>query len=241
MGRDLERVGLLVSDPIVLERDGDQGLSPSMVVSRLRSGDLVVREEVNNVVYFVFLPQQLVSNLIDYAEQLQQLPSAVNKLHLIKKLFNMKMVEGGVSTSGSVLNVESRGKGSNKKKGNGNRNRGRSKLRNGRTQSQNFRNSTYLSDVECWNFGNKGHYRVDCKLSKKGTERKTEANDVSEESDDALICSLESKVELWVLDSSASFDGTSSKELFNSYEPGNLGKVYLGIDQPCNVIGKGEM
>jgi Integrase core domain. len=43
------------------------------------------------------------------------------------------------------------------------------------------------------------------------------------------------------MDSGASFHATSSRDLFDSYVPGNLGKVYLGDDQPCNVVGKGEV
>ncbi|WVZ05968.1 hypothetical protein V8G54_019314 [Vigna mungo] len=56
---------------------------------------------------------------------------------------------------------------------------------------------------------------------------------------DALICSLENKEESWVLDSGASFHATSQKELFENYVPGNLGKVYLGNEQSCEIIGKG--
>ncbi|GAA0153727.1 hypothetical protein LIER_11897 [Lithospermum erythrorhizon] len=40
-------------------------------------------------------------------------------------------------------------------------------------------------------------------------------------------------------DSRASFHATSKKEFFESYVSGNLGKVYLGDDQPCDIVGKG--
>ena len=62
-----------------------------------------------------------------------------------------------------------------------------------------------------------------------------------EESNNALICSLESKTKLWILDSRASFYAISSIELFENYVLGNVGKVYLGDDPTCDVIGKGEM
>ena len=42
-----------------------------------------------------------------------------------------------------------------------------------------------------------------------------------------------------MLDSRASFHATSQKEFFEKYVPRNLGKVYLGDDQPCTIIGKG--
>ena len=54
-----------------------------------------------------------------------------------------------------------------------------------------------------------------------------------------MICSLERKEESWVLGSGASFHATSKKEFFERYVPGNLRKVYLGDDQPCDIVGKG--
>ena len=69
---------------------------------------------------------------------------------------------------------------------------------------------------------------------------KAEANVTStSKGDDALICSLESKEDSWVLDSRASFHATSQKELFERYVPENLGKVYFGDDQPYAIVGKG--
>ena len=42
-----------------------------------------------------------------------------------------------------------------------------------------------------------------------------------------------------MLDSGASFHATSQKEFFEKYVLGKFGKVYLGNDQPCDIIGKG--
>ena len=64
---------------------------------------------------------------------------------------------------------------------------------------------------------------------------------MSEESDDCLICSLESKIDSWVLDSGASFHATPHRELSENYVSGNLGKVYLGDDQACNITRKGDV
>ena len=44
-----------------------------------------------------------------------------------------------------------------------------------------------------------------------------------------------------MLDSKASFHATSQKEFFEKYVFGNLGKVYLGDDQPCDIVGKGSV
>ncbi|ONK72654.1 uncharacterized protein A4U43_C04F21640 [Asparagus officinalis] len=91
--------------------------------------------------------------------------------------------EEGISSSGSALNFESRGKNRNKNKGNS-------------RQRPNSRNE---------------------REPKKDKENKTEANIISGESDDALICLLESKTESWVLDSGASFHATSNRDLFENH------------------------
>uniref|UniRef100_A0A803KNZ1 Uncharacterized protein n=1 Tax=Chenopodium quinoa TaxID=63459 RepID=A0A803KNZ1_CHEQI len=75
------------------------------------------------------------------------------------------------------------------------------------------------------------HYKNQCRSTPKNQEVKAEANVTSTvERDDALICSLESKEESWVLDFGASFHATSKKEFFEKYVYGNLRKVYLGDD-----------
>ena len=141
--------------------------------------------------------------------------------------------ESGESSTSSVLHTESRGR--NSTRGNG---RGKSKDR--RSKSRNHRSSHSSKIIECWNCGKTGHYKNQCKSVRKNQEAKDEANVTSTSGrDDALICSLESKEESWVLDSGASFHATSQKEFFERYVPGNFGKVYLGDDQPCDIIGKG--
>jgi hypothetical protein len=95
-------------------------------------------------------------------------------------------------TSGSALNVESRGRSSNK--GNG---CGRSRSRTGRSKSRNprnpnnFQNQNNSKIVECWNCGKTGHYKYQCKAPKKYPKNKAEANvTFTSGVDDALICSL---------------------------------------------------
>lgn len=143
--------------------------------------------------------------------------------------------ELGESSSSSVLHTESRGR--NSTRGNG---RGKSKAR--RSKSRNHRSSQNSKSIECWNCGKTGHFKNQCRLPAKNQEAKDEANVASTSGGgDALICSLESKEESWVLDSGASFHATSQKEFFKNYVPGNLGKVYLGNEQSCKVVGKGEV
>ncbi|MCI53041.1 hypothetical protein A2U01_0074287, partial [Trifolium medium] len=92
------------------------------------------------------------------------------------------------------------------------------------------------------NCGRTGHFKNQCKSPPKNKEAKDEANVASTSGEgDALICSLESKEESWALDSEASFHANSQKKFFENYVPGNLGKIYLGNEQSCEIVGKGEV
>ncbi|KAL5774629.1 hypothetical protein ACOSP7_012186 [Xanthoceras sorbifolium] len=117
------------------------------------------------------------------------------------------------STLGSALNVENRGRNSNR----GNR-RGksayRSKSKTKRSKSRNPKNFQSSKTVECWKCGKIGHYKNQCKSRKNDDEVKAEANVASTfGTNDVLIYSLESKEESWVLDSEASFHATSWRTL----------------------------
>ena len=86
-----------------------------------------------------------------------------------------------------------------------------------------------------------GHYQNECKAAEKDSDIKTCANVVSKEPNDALICFLESKIEVWVLDTRESFHATSRGELFKNYVLCNFGKAYLGDDYVYDVINKGKV
>ena len=58
---------------------------------------------------------------------------------------------------------------------------------------------------------------------------------------DASILSLASSSESWVIDLGASFHATSYHEIFQNYMKWDFGKVYLGDDEPCNIIGKSNV
>ncbi|CAO2827530.1 unnamed protein product [Amaranthus hypochondriacus] len=149
--------------------------------------------------------------------------------------------ESGESASSSVLHTELRGRPLIRRNERGRSNyRGQSRDR--RSKSRNPNNFQNSKTIECWNCGKIGHYKNQCKGAPKGKEVKAEANVTSTgEGDDALICSLESKEESWVLDSGASFHATSNKNFFEKYVNRNLGQVYLGDDQPCDIVGQGNV
>ena len=59
--------------------------------------------------------------------------------------------------------------------------------------------------------------------------------------EDALLLSLESVDDSWVLDFGASFHATPHRDYFINYVQGDFGLVYLGDNEPCQIIGKGKV
>ena len=82
--------------------------------------------------------------------------------------------------------------------------------------------------MTCCNCGEKGHFRTKCTNPKKKQNQKFGDDNVSlnsvEDIGDALILSVNSPVEPWILDSGASFHLSLSIELFQNLKSGNFGK-----------------
>lgn len=271
-----------------------------------------IRLTLSRNVAFNIVKEKTTAGLMKALTNIYEKPSASNKVHLMKRLFNLKMAEGASIThhlnefstittqlssvsiefddeikalillsslpnswnatvtavsnslgnaklkfsdiSDLILNEDIRRKESNEvsasssnalyseTRGSGRErtsNRGRSK--NGRSKSKNHGDSQGSKNIECWSCGKTGHYKNQCKSSLNDRVSKPEVNmaSTSGEDNDALICSLENIKESWVIDSGASFHATSQKELFERYETGNFGKVFLGDDHACDIVGKG--
>jgi hypothetical protein len=58
---------------------------------------------------------------------------------------------------------------------------------------------------------------------------------------DALILSVDSIFEFWVVDSGVSFHVTPHKKHFLDYVQGDFGHVHLGDDAPCKIVGMGKV
>jgi len=87
-----------------------------------------------------------------------------------------------------------------------------------------------------------GQFKNQCRLLEKNQEAKDDANVAStSRGGDMVIYSFESKDESSVLNFEASFNATSQKEFFKNYIPGIIGKVYLGNEKPCKIVGNGEV
>jgi hypothetical protein len=130
--------------------------------------------------------------------------------------------------------MDNRGRKKDRGKGLGNRDnyrKGRSKSRQGK--------------IECWNCGKKGHLKKYCRAPKKQRdgqqEKNQEANVTGDVLQDALILSIDSLYESWVVDSGASFHATPHRKHFIDYVEGDFGQVHLGDDAPCKIFGIGKV
>ncbi|KAE8711604.1 Detected protein of confused Function [Hibiscus syriacus] len=153
-------------------------------------------------------------------------PSISNKVHLMRRLFNLRMTERASMTQ--HLN----------------------KLNTITTQlssveiefDDEVRALILLSSLpDSWNATiTAGHFKRDCRALKKNTGAQESAN-VTEETGDAMILSVNSPIESWILDSGASFHSTPCREIMENYVSGGFRKVHLADDETLKIVGKGDI
>ena len=90
--------------------------------------------------------------------------------------------------------------------------------------------------------------KKDCRAPPKKYKQKNinkdnepSANVVGDTIQDALIIAFDYKSESWVVDSGASFHATTYNEYLKNHIQGDFRKVYLGNDEPCDIIGKEDV
>jgi hypothetical protein len=143
-------------------------------------------------------------------------------------------------TLGNELVVENKGrqKDIGESSGNHENSRNQENSRKGRSKSR-------LGKIECWNCGKKGHLKKDRKSPKKQIDGYQEKNQkaivTSDVLQDALIIYLDNIIEYWVVYSGDLFHATPHRKHFQDYVQGDFGRVYLGDDEPCQIVGMGKV
>ena len=64
---------------------------------------------------------------------------------------------------------------------------------------------------------------------------------MTEEAGDAMILSINSSIESWILDSGASFHATPCREIMENYVSGDFRKVHLADGETLKIFGKGDI
>jgi len=140
---------------------------------------------------------------------------------------------GSAETLGSALSVDQSGRSGNKEK-----------KKNGRLKFKLEKHTFKPRDARCWRCGEMEYIQKDYKQMKDGEgkgKKKDSAYITESDVSDVLILSLAESSESWVIDSDASFNATSRQDIFPNNMKSGLGKVYLGDDEPCDIVGKSNV
>ncbi|KAE8705427.1 Endomembrane protein 70 protein family isoform 1 [Hibiscus syriacus] len=188
--------------------------------------------------------EKTTAGLMAALSSMYEKPSASNKVHLMRRIFNLRMAEGAsmaqylnelntITTQLSSVEIEF---------------------------DDEVRALILLSSLpDSWNAtitavssssGNNklkfddvrdlGHFKRDCRAPKKNTGVQESAN-VTEETGDAMILSVNSPIESWILDLGVSFHSTPCREIMENYVSGDFGRVHLVDDETLKIVGKGDI
>ena len=147
---------------------------------------------------------------------------------------------GTSSGESQALVSENRGRGKSRDKGHADKGRSKSKSR---------------KDIVCYNCGEKGHFKSQCKQSKKNKKKNQEGDDggakeiiattqdgdflILSTNEDVLSCECQDSE--WVADTGASLHATPRRESFCTYRSGQFGVVRMGNKGISNIVGIGDV
>ncbi|CAA0830164.1 cysteine-rich RLK (RECEPTOR-like protein kinase) 8 [Striga hermonthica] len=78
----------------------------------------------------------------------------------------------------------------------------------------------------CWNSEKPGHMKSECRAPRKDKEGRT-TNVATEDTADALLLSVRSSLDDWIVDSGASFHSCSSRDIMKPYTAGAVSQSHL--------------
>lgn len=210
------------------------------ILAQLESVQIKFEDEVKALILLSSLPDSWAATVTAVSSSARENTLKLSDIRDLILSEDVRKRDSGEFSShvpNSALNTEGRGRTTQK----GQNGRGRSKSR-GKGQPK------FRSDIICWNCDKRGHFTNQCKAPKKNKTHKNKkrdddesANAATDELDDALICSLDSPVDSWVMDSGASFHTTPSKDLLSNYISGRFGKVYLADGKSLDIVGRGDI
>jgi transposase InsO family protein len=197
----------------------------NMTIAQLQSVEITFEDEVIALILLSSLPESWGGTVTAVSASAGKGKLKFDDVRDLIVSEEIRRRESG-STSGSALNTGSRGRSESRQRSN----RGRSKSK-GKDKSTKDK-----SKIKCWNCNEFGHFKNECQSPKDKS-----VNATMEDHGDALILSLGSQLESWVLDSGASFHSCGDAEIMEHYTSGSFGKVYLADDEALEIIGKGDV
>lgn len=178
----------------------------NMIVSQLSSVEINFDDEVKALILMSSLPDSWDSVVVAISSSRGSEKVKFDEIRdiILSESIRKREIE---DSSGSALSVDQRGR--SKSKGQSTHDRSKSRGKSPRKSK----------GVVCWNCGEKGHIRTECKKpKKKQNHNDNDSVNSAEDVGDALILSVDSPLESWILDSGASFHSSSSKELFRNFK-----------------------
>ncbi|KAL2231966.1 UNVERIFIED_CONTAM: Retrovirus-related Pol polyprotein from transposon TNT 1-94 [Sesamum indicum] len=197
----------------------------NQLTTQLASMDIVFDDEVKALILLSSLPDSwdVVVTSVSTSSGKEKMKFDNIRDMMLNEETRRKQTGG---SSGSALHTKSRGRPDTRGKY-----RGRSRSR-GKNKGK--------KEMVCWNCEKPGHMKSECWAPKKEKEGRT-ANAATEEITDALLLSVSSSSDDWIVDSGASFHSFSNKDIMEPYTSGDFGLVYLADNKPLKIVGKGDV
>ncbi|KAE8686024.1 cytochrome P450 71A9-like [Hibiscus syriacus] len=233
----------------------------------------VIRLTLSRNVAFNIAKEKTTAGLMAALSSMHEKPSASNKVHLMRRLFNLQMTEGAsvaqhlnelntITTQLSSVEIEfddevralillsslpdslnatvtavSSSSGNSKLKFDDVRDLVLSKeIRRRESGEASTSSALHTESRGRTSERNSNHGRSKSRRALKKNTGVQESANVTEETGDAMILSINSPIESWILDSGASFHSTPCQEIMENYVSGDFGKVHLADDETLKIL-----